>query len=222
MGGKSSKMGHVMGKLSDFLHVDCRFPINGERESRILMLGLDAAGKTTILYRVKLNEAVTTIPTIGFNVETVTPVPNVTLCVWDVGGQQKVRALWQHYFCETHGLIFVVDSADRSRLWEARDELFRVLSSSYMTPGIPVLVLANKQDLPGALGVSEITDVLDLNTLSTSHPWSVQSTQGNTGEGLHDAFKIMARMVKAFHKESHKGDSNNGLYHTRAEDATEV
>ena len=73
----------------------------------------------------------------------------------------------------------------------------------------------------GALGPSEITEVLDLNNLSSSHPWTVQATQGNTGEGLHDAFKIMARMVKAFHKESIKGDSN-GLYHARAEDATEV
>ncbi len=75
--------------------------------------------------------------------------------------------------------------------------------------------------LSGALGPAEITDVLDLNNLSSSHPWSVQATQGNTGDGLHDAFKIMARMVKSFHKESHKGDSN-GLYHTRTEDATEV
>ncbi|XP_071485765.1 ADP-ribosylation factor 1-like 2 [Diadema antillarum] len=213
-------MGHVMGKLSDILSVDCRFPINGDRESRILMLGLDAAGKTTILYRVKFNEAVTTIPTIGFNVETVTPVPNVTLCVWDVGGQQKVRALWQHYFCETHGLVFVVDSADKARLWEARDELMRALTNPYMTPGIPVVVLANKQDLPGALSASEITDIMDLKRLSPNHPWYVQPTQGNTGVGLHDAFKVLARMVKQFHKDLSKAELINR--HESGPDATEV
>lgn len=64
---------------------------------RILMLGLDAAGKTTILYRLRLGEAVHTIPTIGFNVETVTH-KNVTFTVWDIGGQEKIRPLWRHYY----------------------------------------------------------------------------------------------------------------------------
>ncbi|XP_022097926.1 ADP-ribosylation factor-like [Acanthaster planci] len=218
MGAKSTKMGHVMGKLSDFLHVDCRFSMSGDKESRILILGLDAAGKTTILYRVKLGEAVTTIPTIGFNVETVTPVPNVTLCVWDVGGQQKVRALWQHYFCETHGLIFVVDSADRGRLWEARDELFRVVNNPHMTKRIPVLVLANKQDLPGAYNAARVSEVMDLQALSENHPWQVIETQASTGEGLHEAFKTMARMVKQFHKDSSKAD----IASSKSGDATEV
>ena len=70
----------------------------GGQNARILMLGLDAAGKTTILFKLKLNENVSTIPTIGFNVETVTPVKNVTFTVWDVGGQEKIRQLWRHYF----------------------------------------------------------------------------------------------------------------------------
>ncbi len=78
----------LMGALSSF----------GQQNARILMLGLDAAGKTTILYKLKLNENVSTIPTIGFNVETVTPVKNVTFTVWDVGGQEKIRQLWRHYF----------------------------------------------------------------------------------------------------------------------------
>ncbi len=64
---------------------------------RLLMLGLDAAGKTTILYKLKLNQDVTTIPTVGFNVETVT-YKNVKFNVWDVGGQDKIRPLWRHYF----------------------------------------------------------------------------------------------------------------------------
>ena len=77
-------------------------------------VGLDAAGKTTILYKLKLGEIVTTIPTIGFNVETV-EYKNIQFTVWDVGGQDKIRPLWRHYFSNTQGLIFVVDSNDRDR-----------------------------------------------------------------------------------------------------------
>ena len=71
--------------------------IFGSKEMRLLMLGLDAAGKTTILYKLKLGQDVTTIPTVGFNVETVT-YKNVKFNVWDVGGQDKIRPLWRHYY----------------------------------------------------------------------------------------------------------------------------
>mmetsp|Transcript_335 Transcript_335/g.1144 ORF Transcript_335/g.1144 Transcript_335/m.1144 type:complete len:166 (+) Transcript_335:3-500(+) len=98
-----------------------------KKEMRILMVGLDAAGKTTILYKLKLGEIVTTIPTIGFNVETV-EYKNISFTVWDVGGQDKIRPLWRHYFQNTQGLIFVVDSNDRDRIGEARDELHRMLN----------------------------------------------------------------------------------------------
>merc|ERR1712072_1495350 len=96
-------------------------------EMRILMVGLDAAGKTTILYKLKLGEVVTTIPTIGFNVETV-EYKNISFTVWDVGGQDKIRPLWRHYYQNTQGIIFVVDSNDRDRIEDAREELVRMLS----------------------------------------------------------------------------------------------
>ena len=99
----------------------------GKRDMRILMVGLDAAGKTTILYKLKLGEVVTTIPTIGFNVETV-EYKNISFTVWDVGGQDKIRPLWRHYYQNTQGLIFVVDSNDRDRIDAARDELHRMLN----------------------------------------------------------------------------------------------
>ena len=86
------------------------------------MVGLDAAGKTTILYKFKLGEVVTTIPTIGFNVETV-EFKNISFTVWDVGGQDKIRPLWRHYYQNTQGVIFVVDSNDRDRVDAARDEV---------------------------------------------------------------------------------------------------
>lgn len=117
------------------------------KELRLLMLGLDAAGKTTILYKLKLNQSVTTIPTVGFNVETVT-YKNVKFNVWDVGGQDKIRPLWRHYYTGTQGLVFVIDSQDRDRIDEARQELHRILSDREMRDCL-LLVFANKQDLPG-------------------------------------------------------------------------
>ena len=117
-----------------------------KKEMRILMVGLGAAGKTTILYKLKLGEIVTTIPTIGFNVETV-EYKNINFTVWDVGGQDKIRPLWRHYFQNTQGLIFVVDSNDRDRAAEARDELHRMLNEDELRDAV-LLVFANKQAPP--------------------------------------------------------------------------
>merc|ERR1712017_47803 len=103
----------------------------GKQEMRILMVGLDAAGKTTILYKLKLGEIVTTIPTIGFNVETV-EYKKINFTVWDVGGQDKIRPLWRHYYENTQGIIFVVDSNDQERLDAAKDELSRMLEEDVL------------------------------------------------------------------------------------------
>ena len=129
------------------------------------MVGLDAAGKTTILYKLKLGEVVTTIPTIGFNVETV-EYKNISFTVWDVGGQDKIRPLWRHYYQNTQGLIFVVDSNDRERVEAAKDELHRMLSEDELSESV-VLVFANKQDLPNALSAAELTDRLGLQSMTT-------------------------------------------------------
>ncbi|KAK8480801.1 hypothetical protein V6N11_073152 [Hibiscus sabdariffa] len=138
-----------------------------KKEMRILMVGLDAAGKTTILYKLKLGEIVTTIPTIGFNVETV-EYKNISFTVWDVGGQDNIRPLWRHYFQNTQGLIIVVDSNDRDRVVEARDELHRMLNEDELRDAVS-LVFANKQDLPNAMNAVEITDKLGLQSLRQRH-----------------------------------------------------
>ncbi|XP_070566757.1 ADP-ribosylation factor 3-like [Ptychodera flava] len=168
-------------------------------QARILMLGLDAAGKTTILYKVKLNETVTTIPTIGFNVETVKPKKGLEFTVWDVGGQEKIRALWRHYYTGSDGLIFVVDSSDKLRLCEAKEELFAILESDEMTEGVPVLILANKQDLPGACSPAEIIEALGLKSLR-HHAWYVQGAVATNGSGIYEGITELANMVK-----THKG-----------------
>jgi len=150
---------------------------------RILMVGLDAAGKTTILYKLKLGEIVTTIPTIGFNVETV-EYKNISFTVWDVGGQDKIRPLWRHYFQNTQGLIFVVDSNDKERVAESRDELHKMLEEDELRDAV-LLVFANKQDLPNAMSPGELTDKLGLNTLRNRR-WYIQSTCATQGTGLYE------------------------------------
>merc|ERR1711934_432245 len=127
-----------------------------KKEMRILMVGLDAAGKTTILYKLKLGEVVTTIPTVGFNVEQV-EYKNINFTVWDVGGQDKIRKLWRYYYENTQGLIFVVDSNDRDRIEDAREELSKILNEEEMRDAV-LLVFANKQDLPNSMTASEISE----------------------------------------------------------------
>merc|ERR1712241_516387 len=145
----------------------------GKKEMRILMVGLDAAGKTTILYKLKLGEVVTTIPTIGFNLETV-EYKNLSFTVWDVGGQDKIRPLWRHYYQGTNGLIYVVDSNDRDRSEDAREELTKMLNEDEMRDAV-LLVLANKQDMPNSMTASEITEKLGLHNMR-HRQWFIQST----------------------------------------------
>eukprot|EP01105_Mastigella_eilhardi_P003436 TRINITY_DN1439_c0_g1_i3.p2 TRINITY_DN1439_c0_g1~~TRINITY_DN1439_c0_g1_i3.p2 ORF type:complete len:180 (+),score=84.16 TRINITY_DN1439_c0_g1_i3:39-578(+) len=164
----------------------------GKKDMRILMVGLDAAGKTTILYKLKLGEIVTTIPTIGFNVETV-EYKNINFTVWDVGGQDKIRPLWRHYFQNTQGLIFVVDSNDRERVSEAKEELQKMLSEDELRDAA-LLVFANKQDLPQAMSVAEVTDKLGLHNLRT-RKWYMQAACATSGDGLYEGLDWLSNIL---------------------------
>ena len=158
----------------------------GKKERRILMVGLDAAGKTTILYKLKLGEVVTTIPTIGFNVEQV-DYKNISFTVWDVGGQDKIRPLWRHYYQNTEGLIFVVDSNDKDRIGAAREELQKMLQEDELKDSV-VLVFANKQDLPNAMSAPEVTEMLGLHNLRM-RKWFIQAACATTGDGLYEGLE---------------------------------
>lgn len=163
----------------------------GKPDRRILLLGLDAAGKTTLLYKMKLNEALTTIPTVGFNVESI-EYRNLRMTIWDVGGQDKIRLLWRHYFQGTHGLIFMVDSDDRDRIDIAREELHKMLDDPDMK-GVCVLVFANKQDLPRAMAPTEVKDKLELCRLRNE--WFVQSCCATTGDGIDEGMYWLGEAV---------------------------
>lgn len=165
----------------------------GIRDARLLMVGLDAAGKTTILYKLKLGEVVTTIPTVGFNVETV-EYKSLRMTVWDVGGQDKIRKLWHYYIQGTKGLIFVVDSSDRDRVDDAREELEKMLGHDEMRD-VALLVYANKQDLPQAMTASELTEKLGLHALRRQR-WFIQTTCATTGDGLYEGLDWLARTLQ--------------------------
>ncbi|ORX48367.1 ARF/SAR protein [Piromyces finnis] len=151
---------------------------------RLLMLGLDCAGKTTILYKLKNGEKPqSTVPTVGFNVEVV-QFRKVKFNVWDVGGQDKIRPLWRHYYAGSQGLVFIVDSSDDKRIEEAGQELFKVIQDQDMA-NINVLILANKQDMEGALNVADIKERMKLDSIK-DREWCIFPCCAVTGEGLED------------------------------------
>lgn len=217
-----------------------------EKEYRILMVGLDAAGKTSILYtplsqsppfspvsplalhlffnnhdsifllepfftllyvsiqrfcpwgryKLKLGEVVTTIPTIGFNVETVTH-GKVNFTVWDVGGRSKIRALYRHYYENTQAIIYVVDSNDRDRIEQASEELNKIFFTDNALEDAVILVLANKQDLPNALSRDEVAAGMKLHDLKKFHLAECFETCATTGAGLLEALDWLSKALDA-------------------------
>lgn len=161
--------------------------IKSNKNCRILMLGLDAAGKTTILYKLRLGEVISSVPTIGFNVETV-HYKNLSFQVWDIGGQNKIRELWSHYYANTDALIYVIDSSDYERYEEAKETLHGVLNSELRD--VPVLIYANKQDLGGSS--KAIAEKLGLDT-KRGLKWKVQGTCAITGDGLYDGLEWLSK-----------------------------
>jgi len=154
-----------------------------ERELRILMLGLDNAGKTTILKKFNGEDITTISPTLGFNIKTL-EFKQFKLNVWDVGGQQTIRSYWRNYFEQTDGVVWVVDCADARRLLDCTVELHKLLQEEKLA-GASLLVFANKQDLPGALSQEDIAQLLDLQSIHSRH-WKIQSCSAVTGSGLLD------------------------------------
>ncbi|XP_068610673.1 ADP-ribosylation factor-like protein 4D [Brachionichthys hirsutus] len=164
----------------------------------VVVVGLDSAGKTSLLYRLKLKEFVKTIPTKGFNAEkikvAVAAARTVNFQVWDVGGQEKLRPLWKSYTRRTDGMVFVVDSAEPERMEEAKVELHKISRTSE-NQGVPVLVLANKQDLDSASPVAEVEKLLAVRELSAHTPSHVQSCSAVDGRGLQAGLEKLYEMI---------------------------
>ncbi|TDH67415.1 hypothetical protein CCR75_000093 [Bremia lactucae] len=163
----------------------------GSKEVRILILGLDNAGKTTILYRLQADEIEQTVPTIGFNMETL-QYKNVKFQVWDLGGQTSIRPYWRCYYPNTDAIIYVVDSADVDRLNIAKQELHAMLEEEELQNSI-LLVFANKQDQKGALNAAQttidpqISEAMGLSDIR-NRQWSIKETTATQGSGLFEGF----------------------------------
>jgi len=181
-----------------------------KQELRVLMLGFDSPGRTTALYRLKLGEVVTAIPTIGFNVENI-DYDRVDFTFWDVGGRTKIRPLWRHYYQNTYAVIFVVNSQEQAfneMLDEYLDELGKIMSDDELRDSV-LLVWANKQDLPGALLPAEIASKLQLHKLR-DRTWHIQGTVALTGEGLYESMDWLAKTSQGW-KQNTKAIQHRGL-----------
>ncbi|XP_059542907.1 ADP-ribosylation factor-like protein 14 isoform X2 [Myotis daubentonii] len=142
------------------------------KQAQILLLGLDSAGKSTVLYKLKLAKDIVTMPTVGFNVEMLELGKSLSFTVWDVGGQEKMRAVWGCYCERAHGLVYVVDSTDKQRLEASRREFEHILKNEHMK-NVPVVLLANKQDKPGALTAEDITRLFKVKKLCSDRNWII-------------------------------------------------
>ena len=162
----------------------------GTKPMKICMVGLDGAGKTTVLMKLHLGETVCTIPTIGFNVEKV-QYKNLTMTIWDVGGQARLRPLWHHYYNGVDAVIFVIDSNDTERLNDVGQELERCLLDDQLR-GVPFLIYANKQDLPHAASVTEISQKLRLQKL-VGRQWYVQGCCAVAGTGIVEGLDWLSK-----------------------------
>ncbi|XP_049782015.1 E3 ubiquitin-protein ligase TRIM23-like [Schistocerca cancellata] len=174
---------------------DNRVHIGPKMEMRVVTLGLDGAGKTSILFKLKQNEFMATIPTIGFNVESV-EYKNLKFTIWDVGGQHKLRPLWKHYYLNTQAVVFVIDSSNISRLPEAQNELSKLVSEKELKDA-SLLIFANKQDLEGCLSVEQLTEQLGLSKLCCTRSWHIQACDAQSGTGLHDGLEWLSRQLVA-------------------------
>lgn len=181
MGGVWSAIQNSLGLLSPAKNV------------RILVLGLDNAGKTTILYRLQLGNVVQTVPTVGFNLETVT-YKNITFQVWDLGGQTGIRPYWRCYYSQTDAIIYVVDSTDKDRMGVAKHELFALLDEEELRKSL-LLIFANKQDMPGAASETEIAQMLGV-TAITTHTWSIMKSSAHTGMGITEGMDWLVEKLK--------------------------
>lgn len=173
--------------------------MGGSSSVQLVMLGLDQSGKTTVLYRLKFDQYMNVFPTIGFNCEKIKATEGkakgITFTIWDIGGQDKTRPLWRSYTRSSDGIIFVVDSSDKERLEEVKIELLKLVRSPD-NHGLPILILANKQDMRGAVDPNELEKLISLHELPPGQIYHTQPACAVTGEGLSEAMDIMFELIE--------------------------
>ncbi|XP_063694919.1 ADP-ribosylation factor-like protein 5A [Bolinopsis microptera] len=177
-------MGLLMTKLWQYF---------SNSEYKVIVVGLDNAGKTTILYHLLMDEVVHTSPTIGSNVEEIT-WRNIKFIMWDIGGQDSLRQSWATYYSNTNFVFMVIDSSDRERLSVAKDELYKMLNHEDLRKS-SLLIYANKQDVKDCLTTTQISQTLNLKSIK-DHAYHIQPCCALSGEGLHQGLEWVTSQIR--------------------------
>jgi ADP-ribosylation factor related protein 1 len=174
-----------------------------KEEFHILVIGLDKAGKTNAVEKLKtlLTDAAgldpgRIMPTVGLNVGRMEAFGS-SLIFWDLGGAPGLRAIWDKYFGDSHAVLYVLDASDRARLEESKAAFERVAAAPDLG-GAPILVIANKQDVPGAADMAEVAGALGLTGGGggCGGPCIVQPASAHSGAGLNDGVKWLVEAIK--------------------------
>ena len=164
------------------------------RQVNVLLVGLDNSGKTTIVEQLKptRSQVPEVAPTVGFSVEEFSR-GGINFTVFDMSGAGRYRNLWEQYYKDSEALIFVIDSCDKFRLPVVKQELIQ-LSAHADLGDVPLLIYANKQDLPNALPPHDIAEALELDAIKT-RPWQILPSNALTGEGLAAGTDWLSEMI---------------------------
>jgi ADP-ribosylation factor protein 6 len=173
-------------------------------QCRVLMLGLDNAGKTCILYALENGTPLRdSKPSIGYTIKEFEK-KKCNITVWDVAGKENLRELWKHYYEKSQAVVWVVDSADESRLHESKQALTSVLNDPQLKD-IILLVVANKQDLSNALKPQQIKEKLDIEKIAKNHTWNIMGTSATpTLTGMDEGLEWVATSFKEQTKKNKK------------------
>ena len=178
-------MGFIFSKILEFF-------TKNKNNFKIIILGMQNAGKTTILYRLSLGQLVKTTPTIGSNVEELT-YNNVKFQAWDLGGQESTRSVWDVYYMNTDAIVYVIDSIDDEYYEESKIQFHKMLTNPALK-NATILIFANKQDLPGAKTVNKLIEDYGFDKIK-SHVWHIQSCSALKGEGLVTGIKWLSEQL---------------------------
>ena len=201
-------MGFILSKIIEFF-------TKSRNNFKIIILGMQNAGKTTILYRLSLGQLVKTTPTIGSNVEELT-YNNVKFQAWDLGGQESNRSLWDVYYMSTDAIVYVIDSQDDEYFEESKAQFHKLLVHPILK-NATILIFANKQDLPGAKSINQLIQDYGFDKIK-NHIWHIQSCSALKGEGLVTGIKWLSEQLVF------RGKNNfpNNPYLINENDAIEV